>query len=81
MPKTIRLQVDRVAADLAAERLRQEGIPAQVVSDSDLLGAFGTPMAFSLVVPADYEQLARKILAEVNRQTKMRPHQRRETDR
>jgi hypothetical protein len=61
----IRLQVDRVAADLAAERLRQEGIPAQVVSDSDLLAVAGVPMSFSLVVPADLERRARRVLDEV----------------
>lgn len=65
MPKTIRIQTDRISADLAAQRLQQEGVPAQVISDSDLLGMVGTPMAFSLVVPADREQRARKILAEI----------------
>lgn len=65
MPKTIRIQTDRISADLAAQRLQQEGVPAQVVSDSDLLGMVGTPMAFSLIVPADREKRAREILAEL----------------
>ena len=65
MPATIRIRVDQIAADLAAQRLQQEGIPTQVVSDSDMLGAWGTPTQFSLVVPAQYEALARKILSEI----------------
>jgi len=63
VPSIIRIQADRVSADLAAERLRQEGVPAQVVADSDLLAVAGTPMAFSLVVPAPFEKRAREILA------------------
>lgn len=66
MPKTIRIQTDAISAELAAQRLRQEGISAQVISDSDWVGIAGTPMAFSLLVPADYEPLARKVLAEVS---------------
>jgi hypothetical protein len=66
MPATIRIQVDPVTADLAAGRLREEGIPAQVISDSDMIGVAGTPMHFSLLVPAAYEALARRILAEVD---------------
>ncbi len=65
VPKAIRIQTDRISADLAAQRLQQEGVPAQVVSDSDMLGIAGTPMAFSLIVPADREQRARAILAEI----------------
>ncbi len=65
MPKTIRIQVDRISADLAAQRLQQEGIPAQVVADSDWIGVAGVPTAFSLVVPAEYEQKARRILVEL----------------
>ena len=65
MPSIIRIQADRIAADLAAQRLQQEGVPAQVVSDSDMIGVAGTPMHFSLVIPSQYEQRARKILAEV----------------
>jgi len=67
MPTTIRIQVDRISADLAADRLHQEGIPAQVVSDSDLLGVAGVPMAFSLVVPSQFEARARKILQDMTR--------------
>ena len=67
VPATIRIRVDPITADLAAERLREEGIPAQVVSDSDMIGVAGTPMHFSLVVPAGYEELARKILTAINR--------------
>lgn len=65
MPATIRIRVDRITADLAAGRLREEGVPAQVVSDSDWIGVVGTPMHFSLVVPAQYEGRARRILAEL----------------
>ena len=72
MPATIRIQVDPVTADLAAGRLRAEGIPVHVVGDSDMLGVAGTPMHFSLVVPAQYEQRARKILAEVERPRRRR---------
>ncbi len=72
MPATIRIRVDAITADLAAGRLRQEGIPAQVVSDSDMIGVAGTPMHFSLVVPAPYETLARRILEEVGRPAKER---------
>jgi hypothetical protein len=61
----IRLRVDNIAADLAAERLRQDGVPAQVVSDSDLLAVAGVPMSFSVVVPSDMESKARKILEEL----------------
>ncbi len=67
MPATIRIRADIISADLAADRLRQEGIPVQVVSDSDMLGIAGTPMAFSLIVPAQFEDQARKALAEVQR--------------
>ncbi len=68
MPAAIRIRVDRIAADLAAHRLQQEGIPVQVVSDSDFsigLATTGTPLQFSLLIPSQYEQRARKILAEV----------------
>jgi hypothetical protein len=61
----IRLRVDNIAADLAADRLRQDGVPAQVVSDSDLLAVAGVPMSFSVVVPSDMESKARKILEEL----------------
>jgi hypothetical protein len=65
VPKTIRIRAGQIAADLAAQRLESEGVPTRVISDSDLLGATGTPMAFSLLVPAQYEERARKILREV----------------
>jgi hypothetical protein len=65
MPATIRIQVDPITADLAAGRLREEGVPVHVVSDSDWIGVAGTPMHFSLVVPAQYEGRARRILAEL----------------
>ena len=66
MPATIRLQVDRISADLAAQRLAQHGIPAQVVSDDRGagLGISGAAFSFSLVIPADREDEARAILAE-----------------
>ena len=62
----IRIQADRIEADLAAQRLAQKGIPAQVVSDSDMLAVAGTPMRFSIVVPSHLEAKARKILREVD---------------
>ncbi|MBI2773983.1 MAG: DUF2007 domain-containing protein [Chloroflexi bacterium] len=65
MPKTIRIRADQVVADLAAQRLESEGIPVRVISDSDFLGVAGTPMAFSLLVPAQYEERARAILSEL----------------
>lgn len=65
MPATIRIQVDPITADLAAGRLREEGIPAQVISDSDMIGVAGTPMHFSLMVPSQFEGRAREILAEL----------------
>ncbi len=65
MPSTIRIRVDPITADLAAGRLREEGIPTQVISDSDMIGVAGTPTHFSLLVPAAYEGLARRILAEL----------------
>jgi hypothetical protein len=67
VPSTIRIRADRIAADLAADRLRQEGIPSQVIADSDLLALAGTPMAFSIVVPTQYERRAREIIAEFER--------------
>ncbi len=76
MPATIRIRVDPITADLAAERLRQEGIPAQVVSDSDMIGVAGTPMHFSLVVPAPYEDLARGILSKIARSQRTRKRRR-----
>ncbi len=73
MPARIRVQRDRITADLAAHRLREEGIPAEVVSDDDrLLGGTGIPMFFSLVVPSQHEERARKILAEVEGPTPKR---------
>jgi hypothetical protein len=72
VPATIRIRVDPISADLAAGRLREEGIPAQVISDSDMIGVAGTPMHFSLLVPAAYEDLARRILDEIGRPTKTR---------
>lgn len=69
MPATIRIQVDRVSADLAAQRLHEEGIPCEVVGDSDTsmgLGG-GQPLAFSLVVPSQYEEHARRVLTEARR--------------
>lgn len=68
MPSTIRIQVDRVTADLAAHRLEEEGIPVQVVSDGDWVAVAGVPRDFSLVVPTQYERRARKILSEVTPQ-------------
>ena len=68
MPSVIRIRTDQIAAQLAVDRLLREGIPAQVVSDSDFsigLATTGTALQFSLVVPSQYEQRARKILAEV----------------
>ncbi|HEX9436374.1 MAG TPA: DUF2007 domain-containing protein [Candidatus Limnocylindria bacterium] len=65
MPATIRIRTDPISADLAAGRLREERIPVQVVSDSDMIGVAGTPMHFSLVVPAQYEERARRILSEI----------------
>lgn len=70
MPKTIRIRTDAISAELAAQRLRQEGIAARVISDSDWIGIAGTPMAFSLIVPADQEERARKIIAEVAPKTR-----------
>lgn len=65
MPATIRIRTDQVAAELAAEHLRQEGIPARIVSDSDHsigLATTGTPLQFSIVVPSQCEPRARRIL-------------------
>ena len=67
MPSTLRIQADRITADLVAQHLRQEGIPAQVVADSDLMAVAGTPMAFSVVVPTQWKQRARAIIAEAQR--------------
>ena len=66
MPARIRIQKDLIAARLAADRLRDEGIPAEVVADSDRdLGLGGAPsMLFSLVVPSQHEERARQILAD-----------------
>lgn len=65
MAATIRIQTGQIAAELAAERLRQEGVPAQVVSDGDLLGHLGTALTFSLIVPRQHERRAREILTEL----------------
>jgi len=67
MPAVIRIQTDRISADLAAGRLADEGIPAQVVSDSDTIGITGTPTRFSIVVPSHLEAKARKLLQEMDR--------------
>jgi hypothetical protein len=73
VPASIRLQTDRVSADLAAHRLRQEGVPAEVVSDDDrLFGGTGMPMLFSLVVPSQHEARARRILSEVAQTSRRR---------
>jgi hypothetical protein len=66
MPAKIRIQTDRISAQMARDRLRQEGIPAEVVSDDDSaigMSTIGSPLAFSLVVPSDREAEARAILA------------------
>lgn len=71
MPKMIRIRTDQIAAQLAMHQLHQEGVPAEVVSDSDFsigLATLGTPLQFSLLVPSQYEERARKILAEVEHQ-------------
>lgn len=70
MPKTIRIRVDRILAELAVHRLEEEGVPARAVSDSDFsigLSTVGNPTQFSLIVPAQYEAKARRILAEMAR--------------
>ena len=59
---------DRISADLAAGRLRQEGVPVEVISDSDYsigLATTGTPLQFSLLVPSDREDEARRVLASI----------------
>jgi hypothetical protein len=68
----IRIQADRIEGDLAAQRLLAEGIPAQVVSDSDMLAVAGTPMPFSIVVPAHLEANARKFLSQVEKPRRKR---------
>jgi hypothetical protein len=76
MPAMIRLRTDRISADLAAHRLQQEGVPAQVVSDDDRLmgiGMTGTPLSFSLVVPSDREDEARRILSSDVKRSSGRP--------
>lgn len=70
MPKMIRIRVDRIAADLAAHRLEEEGVPVQVVSDSDFsigMATVGNPIQFSLLVPSQYEDRARRVLSEVEK--------------
>lgn len=66
MPAVIRIHIDRISADLAAGRLADEGIPAQVV-DSDTVGIIGAPTRFSIVVPSHLEAKARKLLREMDR--------------
>jgi hypothetical protein len=68
VPATIRIRTDQILAELAMHCLEQEGVPAQVISDTDGsigLGITGVPLMFSLVVPSQYEGRARKILAEI----------------
>jgi len=65
MAALIRLQADPIIAELAAERLRQEGVPAEVAGDSDPFPISGAPMTFSLLVPQRAEQRAREILSEL----------------
>jgi putative signal transducing protein len=69
VPARIRIQTDRISADLAAGLLHEEGIPAEVVADSDAGLAYGgaPPLLFSLVVPSQHEERARRILEEVPR--------------
>lgn len=67
MAGVIRIQADRIEADLAVHRLNAEGIPARVVSDSDMLGVAGTATRFSIVVPSHLEAKARTILREIDR--------------
>lgn len=63
----IRIQTGAPEAELAAELLRQEGVPAQVVSDTDSfpMGFTGAAMSYSIIVPREHEEKARRILAEV----------------
>lgn len=67
MPAIIRIQADRVTADLAVHRLSEEGIPAQVV-DGDTVGIWGAPMRFSIVVPSHLEAQARELIREMDRE-------------
>ncbi len=67
MPAVIRIQADRVMADLAVHRLADEGIPAQVV-DGDTVGIWGAPMRFSIVVPSHLEARARAVLRDMDRE-------------
>ena len=77
----IRLQTDGISAQMARDRLEGEGIPAEVVADTDGrlgLGITGTPLAFSIVVPSDREEDARRLLAGGPRSGGPRKRSRRE---
>jgi len=57
-----------LTADLAVSKLQGSGIPAQRMPTGSITGAFGTGMLPSelikVIVPPEYEDRARDILAE-----------------
>ena len=57
-----------LSADLAVSKLQGSGIPAQRMPTGSITGAFGTGMLPSelirVIVPPEYEERAREILAE-----------------
>jgi hypothetical protein len=57
---------DQTSAEVMAGRLREEGIPAQIIqADAGApYGGFGMSSAFDILVPDDLAEKARAILAK-----------------